>query len=148
MDKITIAKGDWLHVCDGAKALLLENVGDAVKPRLTAREAVEEPHAATRDQGSSPPGRMHGSGGAPRSAVEQSDWQDMAETKFLQTWAQRVDAQIVEHKVKRLHVVAPPKALGVLREAYGPALKSVLGGEIAKDLVSTPIPDIERLLSG
>lgn len=148
MDKIKIAKGDWLLVCDGAKALLLENVGDAVKPKLSTRDVANEPHAPTREQGASPPGRVHQSVGQSRSSVEQTDWQDMAETRFLQTWAQNIEAQIAQHKVKRMHVVAPPRALGVLREAYGPGLKGVLGSEVAKDLVSTPIPDIERLLSG
>jgi protein required for attachment to host cells len=45
-------------------------------------------------------------------------------------------------------IVAPPRALGVLRQAYSPRLRAVLKGEIDKDFVRTPIYQIEKHLFG
>jgi protein required for attachment to host cells len=45
-------------------------------------------------------------------------------------------------------IVAPPRALGVLRQAYSPRLRGVLKGEIDKDFVRTPIYEIEKQLFG
>jgi protein required for attachment to host cells len=39
MDQMRIDKGDWLVVCDGRKALILENRGDEMFPNLHTREA-------------------------------------------------------------------------------------------------------------
>ena len=44
MDKIRIDKGDWLVVCDGRKALILENLGDEMFPNLHTREVHEQPN--------------------------------------------------------------------------------------------------------
>ena len=45
-------------------------------------------------------------------------------------------------------IVAPPRALGVLRRAYSPRLKAALKAEIDKDFVRTPIYEIEKQLFG
>ena len=43
MDKMRIDKGDWLIVCDGRKALILENLGDEMFPNLHTREVHSSP---------------------------------------------------------------------------------------------------------
>ena len=55
MSNVKIGAGDWVIVCDGAKALVLENVGDAKFPNLKTREVFEEKHPATHDLGASAP---------------------------------------------------------------------------------------------
>ena len=47
MDKMRIDKGDWLVVCDGRKALILENLGDEMFPNLHTREVHEQPNPST-----------------------------------------------------------------------------------------------------
>jgi protein required for attachment to host cells len=47
----------------------------------------------------------------------------------------------------KLVLVAPPKALGILRKHLAPATRAVVIGEVAKDLVKFPIPEIEKYLS-
>lgn len=42
MDKMRIDKSDWLVVCDGRKALILENLGDEMFPNLRTREVHEQ----------------------------------------------------------------------------------------------------------
>ena len=41
MNKIRINAGEWVIVCDGRKALILENIGDAQYPNLHTREICE-----------------------------------------------------------------------------------------------------------
>ena len=38
MTKMKIGTGDWIVVCDGRKALILENLGDRVFPNLHTKE--------------------------------------------------------------------------------------------------------------
>ncbi len=148
MMKLKFGHGDWIVVCDGAKALILENAGDEVFPNLKTREVREQPHVSTRALGADAPGRIQKSIGGPRSSVEQTDWHDETEIAFLEALAASLDHAAATHLVRKLHIVAPPRALGVLRQAYRNALRGVLGEEVAKDLVRTPVHEIERLLTG
>ncbi len=43
-------------------------------------------------------------------------------------------------------IVAPPRALGMIREHYTPAIKQALLREIDKDLVKMPADEIEKHL--
>ena len=148
MMKLKFGQGDWIVVCDGAKALILENAGDGMFPNFKTREVHAQPHETTRALGADAPGRVHQSMGGARSSVEQTDWHDESETAFLQALAASLEQAAAQHQVRKVHIVAPPRALGVLRQAYGAALRGVLGEEIAKDLVKTPVHEIERLLTG
>ena len=85
MDKMRIDKGDWLVVCDGRKALILENLGDEMFPNLHTREVHEQPNPATHAQGTDAPGRLNAGLGGARSSVEQTDWHDEAERAFLRS---------------------------------------------------------------
>ena len=51
-------------------------------------------------------------------------------------------------EVKSLIIVAPPRALGVLRQAYSHNLRAAVRAEIAKDLVRLPVHEIEKHLAG
>ena len=86
MEKLKTAKGDWVVVCDGKKALILENVGDATVPDQHTREVKEHP--------------------------------------------------------------APPRALGVLRQAYAGHVRSAIRAEVAHDYIKLPVDEIEKRLFG
>jgi protein required for attachment to host cells len=147
MASLKIEQGEWIVVCDGAKALVLENVGDQVFPNLKTREVYEHDKARTRELGTDKPGRSHSSVGNGRSAVEQTDWQAEAERAFLVDLAGRLDAAVTSGETKRLVIVAPPRALGILRQVYSPALKNALRAEIDKDYVKMPVHEIEKHLT-
>ncbi len=138
--------GDVILVCDGARALILGNIGDSKFPNLRTREAVEEHHASTREQGADAPGRVHASVGSARSSVEQTDWKSQSEADFLGRIIAKLEADMAN--IRKLHIVAPPKALGILRHSYSHGLKAILGEEIAKDLTGMPVHEIEKLLTG
>jgi protein required for attachment to host cells len=148
MANLKIRQGDWVVVCDGKKALLLENVGDAVFPNLKTKEVYQHPDAATREQGSDAPGRAFASVGQMRSAMDQTDWHDQAERAFLEDLAGRLDAAVTAGKAKAVIMVAPPRALGMLRQAYSPHLRQALRAEVDKDLVRMPVHEIEKHLAG
>lgn len=143
---VKIDQGAWVVVCDGAKALVMENAGDAKFLNLKVREVHEHEDPATRDQGTDAPGRSVNSVGSARSGMEQTDWHGRAEQAFLKDLTVRLDGAINAGQVKSLVMVAPPTALGVLRQAYSKQLKGALAGEIEKDLVKMPTAEIEKHL--
>ena len=148
MSKLKIRQGEWVVVCDGAKALVLENIGDEVFPNLKTREVYEHKAAKTHEQGTDAPGRAIQSVGARRSAMEQTDWHEQEEHKFLTDLAGRLDAAVTAGDAKAITIVAPPRALGVIRQAYSPRLRDALRAEIDKDLVKMPVHEIEKHLAG
>ena len=43
-------------------------------------------------------------------------------------------------------MIAPPRALGMIREAYSPIVRNAIQVELAKDLVKVPVHEIEKQL--
>jgi protein required for attachment to host cells len=147
MQKLKIRQGDWIIVCDGKKALVLENIGDDKFLNLRTREVYEHPDPKTRELGTDAPGRALNSLGTPRSAMEQTDWHTQEEERFLRTLAGRLDAAVNAGQAKSLILVAPPRALGVLRQTYSHAVRAALRAEIDKDFVKLPLHEIEKHLA-
>jgi protein required for attachment to host cells len=147
MSDLMIHKGEWVVVCDGKKALVLNNVGDAKFPNLKTLEIFEQKDLSTHELGASPPGRAFSPAGHGRSSVTQTDWHDQSEHVFLTQLAKHLDAAISAGKTKSLIVVAPPRALGMLRPAYSHALKGAVRAEVDKDLVKMPVGEIEKHLT-
>jgi protein required for attachment to host cells len=147
MTGLLIKHGEWVVVCDGAKALVLENTGDGKFPNLKTVQVLEQKDLPTHLLGTDKPGRSHSSTGNGRSAVEQTDWHDQSEQVFLTHLAQRLDSDVAAGKVKSLILVAPPRALGMIRHAYSHALRGAIRSEIDKDLVKHPVHDIEKHLT-
>jgi protein required for attachment to host cells len=146
MSDVKVRHGEWVVVCDGKKALVLENAGDTKFPKLRTLEVFDHPDAKTHELGTDAPGRSFSSVGTGRSAVEQTDWHDQEEERFLRRLAVHLDAEVKAGKTKALIVIAPPRALGVLRKAYSHDVRRVLQAEIDKDLVKLPVHEIERHL--
>jgi protein required for attachment to host cells len=147
MSGLLIRHGEWVVVCDGAKALVLENAGNIKSPNLKTIEVLGQKDLATRELGTDKPGRSFSSVGHGRSAVEQTDWHDQTEQTFLTHLAQHLDAAIASGKAKSLIVVASPRALGMLRPAYSHALKGAVRAEVDKDLVKQPVHEIAKQLT-
>jgi len=148
MTGLSIRTGEWVVVCDGAKALVLENVGDAKFPNLKTIEVFEQKDLPTHELGTDEPGRAFSSVGSGRSAVSQTDWHSQAEQTFLTKLVHHLDAAVAAGKTKSVVVIAPPRALGMLRPAYSSGLKGAIRAEVDKDLVKVPVHEIEKRLSG
>src|SRR3569833_2356097 len=115
MSGLSVREGEWVVVCDGAKALVLQNAGDAKFPNLKTLEVFEHKDPPTRDQ---------------------------AEQQFLTKLVHHLDAAIAAGKAKSVIVIAPPRALGMLRPAYSHAFRGALRAELDKDLVKLPVHEI------
>jgi protein required for attachment to host cells len=144
----TLRQGTWVAVCDGRKALLLENKGSAEYPKLETREHFEHKSAATHAQGSSAPGRAFSSAGGRRGSVEQSDFHDQDELAFLRKFAECLERHTRNHEVKSLILVAPARALGMIRPVLAPSTRQALVAELDRDYVKLPLYEIEERLKG
>jgi protein required for attachment to host cells len=147
MSKLKLHRGEWVVVCDGAKALVLENVGDEKFPNLKTKEVYQQEALTTHEQGSDAPGRAFASVGSARSSMDQTDWQEQGERRFLEKLAARLEAALQAGEVKALVIAAPPRALGALRQVYGQELRKAVTAEIDKDLVRMPVHEIEKHLA-
>ncbi len=148
MSDILIRHNECVVVCDGVKALVLQNVGDAKFPTLKTREVYQQKDLPTRELGTDAPGRAMNTVGNARASMEQTDWHGQAEQAFLQQLVARLDAAVAAGQIKSLIVVAPPRALGIIRQACSPALRGVVRAEIDKDYVKLPVHEIEKHLAG
>ncbi|MEK1889755.1 MAG: host attachment family protein [Phyllobacterium sp.] len=147
MEDVGIPRKTWLVVCNGAKAVILRNDGDAKLLNLIPVDVMFETHAPTREQGSERPGRVYQSQGAARSAVQQTDRHSKAERTFLAEVAGWLNGHVQNHTIERVVLIAPPRALGTLREYLIPSTRALIIAEIAKDPVKLPIPEIEKYLA-
>ena len=147
MSDLLIHRGEWVVVCDGAKALVLENTGDAKFPNLKMVRVLEQEDLATHELGADAPGRVVSSVGSIRSAVEQTDWHDQAERAFLVNLVRDLEAALATGKTKSLIIVAPPRALGMLRPVYSHKVRNAVRAEVDKDLVKHPVHEIEKHLT-
>ena len=147
MVDIKISRDTWVVICDGAKALILENASGGSHPDLRTHEILKQPHAPDRELGTDKPGRTHQAAGFGASAVEETTWHEQAEEEFLKGLALKVDALVQDRGIKRLILVAPPHALGVLRPHLGVQAQTAIVAEVAKDLTNFPVDQIERYLA-
>lgn len=147
MSRFNIGHKSWVIVCDGAKALFLRNDGDAGLVNLTVVEHQSQPDEATRDLGSDRPGRVHQSHGASRSAMEETDWHEQAEAEFLKGVANKVEKLVESREIEAMILVAPPKALGILRAELASLPEGIIRAEIDKDLVKLTVSEIEKHLA-
>jgi len=147
MVELLIRHGEWVVVCDGAKALILKNAGDTRFPNLKTIKVLEQRDLPTHALHTDAPGRTINSVSSARSAVEQTDWHDQSERTFLVHLAQQLDSAVTAGKAKSVIMVAPPRALGMIRPAYSPTLKGAVRAEVDKDFVKMPVHEIERHLT-
>lgn len=147
MTDVKIPWKSWVVVCSGAKALIMQNAGDAQLMNLKVLETLTQPNEPDREIGADKPGRSHAADGFSRSAVEETNWQDQAEVQFLKQVAGRLDELAQEKDVRRIVLVAPPKALGALRLALTADAQAAISLELAKDYTNMPVDEIERHLA-
>ena len=82
--------------------------------------------------------------GARRAGVEQTDWHDLEEHKFARDVAAALEKIVRERKVEALVIVAPPRTLAELRQAFHADVKRRIVAELHKDLTRHPVYEIEK----
>jgi protein required for attachment to host cells len=147
MSELKIDHGGWVVVCDGARALVLQNTGNRINPNLKTKEVYQQDDQKTHELGTDRPGRAPSGANGVRSAMEQTDWHDQEEQKFLAKLAARLDKAVLGGETPSLIVVAPPRAIGVLRKAFSSHVRQAIRGEVEKDYVKLPVSEIARHLA-
>ncbi|MBW9052987.1 host attachment protein [Rhizobium mesosinicum] len=147
MTDVKVPWESWVVVCDGAKALILQNAGDTELMNLQVRETLTQPNQPTREIGTDKPGRSYAPDGLSGSAMEETNWQDQAEEEFLKEVAGKLDELVHEKEARRILLVAPPRALGALRPNLSADVQAAISAEVAKDYTNLPVDQIERHLA-
>ncbi|MBN9002477.1 MAG: host attachment protein, partial [Rhizobiales bacterium] len=75
-----------------------------------------------------------------------TDWHDIGEHRFAQTVASTLEQVVRANKVKALVVVAPPRTLADLRNAFDADVRACVLAEIGKDLTGHTVGEIEKHL--
>lgn len=77
-------------IADGEKALFLENMMDAQDPNLVVRRVDAQENPPDSEQGTDRPGRMMDTAPGQRSALEETDWHELAKMRFADDLAERL----------------------------------------------------------
>jgi protein required for attachment to host cells len=141
--ELRVPRNALVLVGDGRKALFLRNKGNPQRVSLVVERVLERDNPPTRQQGTDRPGRASASVGAARSAMEEADWHqrfagELSEALYRHAHAGRFD---------KLVIIAPPKVLGDLRKVFHVEVAGRVVAEIAKELTSHPVAEIERLIA-
>lgn len=141
-----LSAGTHVIVGDGRKALILFNEGTAEHPSLTVEMIFTHPDLPTRALGAERPGRVFASVGPRSAATDEPDWHQRAEDQFVRDIVAGLVELAKREKLKKLVLVAPPRAMAELRKALPSSFAHLVFAEITKDLTGHTVPAITALL--
>jgi protein required for attachment to host cells len=145
--KMQVPHNTIVVVADGKKMLFLRNEGDAEFPKLEVEGKREQEDLSDQEMSTDKAGRtFDASGGAGRSAYEETDFHQLEEDRFAHETADMLKKRALNNEFEQLIIVAPPRTLGELRKHYHKEVEKRLTGEIAKDLTGHPVDEIEKIL--
>ena len=135
-------------VADGRKMLFFRNHGDEdqIDLRTEAHDARDE--RKDREIKTDAPGVVQQSFGSGRSTYEESDFQQQEEDRWIKDAADELKERALRNDFDALAIVAPPKALGVLRKCLHKEVEKRVICTVNKEMSGRPVPDIEALLVG
>jgi len=140
-------------VADGTKVLFLRNHGDGNQIDLRTEAHDEREDRKDRELRTDAPGtaatRMSSGGGDTfRPAMEETDFHQQEEDRWIKDAADELKKRVLRQDFEALAIVAPPKALGVLRKNLHKEVEKRIVCTVNKEMSGRPIPDIEALLDG
>jgi len=135
-------------VADGRKLLFFRNRGDEnqIDLRTEAHEARQD--RRDREIKSDAPGTTKQSAGYGRSTYEEPDFHQQEEDRWIDEAADELKVRVLRGDFDALAIIAPPKALGVLRKKLHKEVEKRIVCTVNKEMSGRPIPDIEALLDG
>ena len=136
-------------VADGRKMLFFRNHGDEnqIDLRTEAHDA-RKLQRKDREFKTDAPGTVKQSAGYGRSTYEEPDFQQQEEDRWVKDAADELKARVLRGDFDALAIVAPPKALGVLKKCLHKEVERRVVCTVDKEMTGRPIPDIEALLVG
>jgi protein required for attachment to host cells len=91
---------------------------------------------------------MKQSFGFGRSTYEEADFQQQEEDRWIKDAAEELKARVLRNDFEALAIIAPPKALGVLKKELHKEVERRVVCTVNKEMSGRPVPDIEALLEG
>jgi protein required for attachment to host cells len=134
-------------VADGRKMLFFRNHGDEnqIDLRTEAHDARRH-QRKDREIKTDAPGSTKQSFGFGRSTYEEADFQQQEEDRWVKDAADELKARVLRGDFEALAIVAPPKALGVLKKELHKEVERRIVCTVNKEMSGRPVPDIEALL--
>lgn len=141
-----IKQGTWVVVTDSEKALFLRNLTDHENPNFEVVTKEEQDNPPSREQGANRPGRINYCGPGQKSAMDDTDWHELAKERFAADLSERLYTRAHRGDFDSLVLVASPQVLGHLRGALHKEVADKVIAEVAKTLTNHPMDDIERIV--
>jgi protein required for attachment to host cells len=135
-------------VADGTKHLFLRNFGDENQIDLRTESHDQREDRKDREIKTDAPGTQGQSAGYGRPAMEETDFHQQEEDRWIEDAAEELKKRALRNDFDALAIVAPPKALGVLRKALHKEVEKRIVCTVNKEMSGRPIRDIEALLDG
>lgn len=142
-----LKQGTWVLIADGEKALFLENQTDGTDPFLDIVRKEEQENPPNRDQAANRRGRFNDGPNVHRSAVEDTDWHQLAKDRFARDLAEILYKQAHQGQFDEIVLVADPGTLGELRGELHQEVTNKIVGEVPKTLTNHPIDEIEKIVA-
>ncbi len=142
-----LKNGTWVLIADGEKALFLENRTDGEDPFLEVVRREEQDNPPSREQAANRPGRVSDGPSGHRSAVDDTDWHELAKDRFASDLADILYKQAHSGKFDSIVLVAPPNTLGELRQQLHQEVTNKVIGEVPKTLTNHPLNEIEKIVA-
>lgn len=143
-----IPRDALIFVGDGQKALFLRNKGDSAVPDLSVERVFTDQNLPTHEQGSDRPGRAFKRAGTNlRGSVETTDWHELEKHRFAGRVATAMEGLVRTQGIEKIIIVAPPRTLADLRQAFHASVKGKIIAEVGKDLTSDPVGQIQKHLA-
>ena len=146
-DSISVPYDAWVLIADGEKALFLKNLTDAQDPHLEVVRKEEQENPKDIDQSANRPGRMPDNGPGQRSAMDDTDWHQLAKDRFAGELAEILYRKAHQGAFDRIVLVAPPHTLGELRREIHKEVADRVVAEVPKTLTNHPVDQIETLVA-
>jgi len=145
---MALPHGALVLVADGTKMLFLRNQGDENQIDLRTEAHDEREDLYDREMKTDAYGTKNNTPGIGRMSVDEVDFHQQEEDKWVKEAAAELKRRALRNDFEALVVIAPPKALGVLRPELHKEVERRIVKTINKEMTGRPIPDIEGLLVG
>ena len=145
---MAIPHGALIFVGDGKKMLFLRNKGDSGMLDLRTESHDERADPMDREIKTDAPGTQSPRVGTGRDTMDETDFHQQGENRWVKDAAEELNRRALSNDFNALVVVAPPKALGVLRKKLHKETERRIVLTVNKEMTDRPIPDIEELLAG
>jgi len=145
---MAIPHGALVLVADGKKTLFLRNQGDSELLDLRTEAHGERDDPMDREIKTDAPGTQGQRWGDGRPAMDEADFHQQGEDRWVKDAAEELNRRALNNDFDSLVIIAPPKALGVLRKELHKEVERRIVLTVNKEMTDRPIPDIEELLIG